>query len=147
MLEKSISGILRAALSICALCLLPSCEFSGSNYPGGSYDGVAAWFEIRGTVVNDISQPVAGIRVSYTDMHWGPVWYDTDAEGRFELKGKFSPSPNVVLVAVDLGDGQNWENYMTTETVVSLYPSEDDPDSYYADGVVISLMKDLSEPW
>lgn len=147
MFDKSMSRILRAAVAFCAVCFSFSCEFSGGNYPGGPYDGNAAWLEIRGKVVNDISQPVGGIRVSYHDMMWGPIWYDTDAEGRFELKGNFCPSPNVVLTATDLGDGQNWENYMTAETVVSLYPAEDDPDSYYADEVVISLMKDMSDPW
>lgn len=145
--EISWKWLFRAAAAACAVALAASCEFSGGNYPGGSYDGNAAWLEIHGTVVNDISQPVGGIRVSYADPLWDPIWYDSDSEGRFELKGNFSPSPNVVLTATDLGDGQNWENYMTTETVVSLYSSEDDPDSYYADGVVITLMKDMSEPW
>lgn len=137
----------RAAAVLGAVLLAASCEFSGGNYPGGSYDGNAAWFEIYGTVVDETSQPVAGIRVTYNDRLWGPVWYDTDPEGRFELKGNFSPSPNVVLKAVDLGDGQNWGNYLTTETVVSVFASEDDPDSYYADGVVINLMKDMNNPW
>lgn len=137
--------VVSAAVVLLLSLALVSCSLSGGK--DSRYDGTGAWFEVTGTVIDEMNQPVAGIRVSYTDSFFGTVTGDSDPEGRFELRGNLIPSSNITLVATDLGDGQNWGDYATVTSVVSLEESGETPGAYYADGVVIYIYRTLGGDW
>ena len=66
-----------------------SCEFSGGNVPGGGYGFPYADFEVTGTVIDDLNQPVQGIRVWYEDTMCGVCYCDTAPDGTFVIEGIF----------------------------------------------------------
>lgn len=125
------------AVSLALLPLLSSCEFSGSSAPGGRHDLPYADFEISGTVIDDLGQPVQGIRVYYVDPIYGSWYYDTHPDGTFYLEGTFTPSSSIMLGTFDLGDGQNMYDYQDRQWSVQLDLVEepDDDDDPWFQGV------------
>ncbi|MBO8445121.1 MAG: radical SAM-associated putative lipoprotein [Bacteroidetes bacterium] len=133
-LLKVVSAVVAALVF---LPMLSSCEFSGSSAPGGRYDLPYADFEISGTVIDDLGQPVQGIRVYYVDPIYGSWYYDTHPDGTFYLEGTFTPSSSIMLGTFDLGDGQNWYDYQdaTLSVQLDLVEEPDDDDDAWFQGV------------
>lgn len=128
-----------------------SCEFSGSNGPGGGYGFPYADFEVTGTVIDDLNQPVQGIRVWYEDTMCSVCYCDTAPDGTFVIEGCFTPSSSIVLNTMDLGDGQNWYDYEDSFQPVQLElveePREDDDVWFrgvYAGEVTIMIFRNMN---
>ena len=62
---KSVTG--SAVAGFIVLLAVSSCEISGGNGPNGTFGFPYADFEVDGIVVDDLGQPLAGVRVYYTD--------------------------------------------------------------------------------
>lgn len=101
-----------------AVPFMVSCEISGGSGPNGTYGFPYADFEVEGIVVDDLGQPLAGIRVYFIDKYWGMSYTDVQPDGRFSLYGTFTPATSLSLVAVDIGP--NWDNYYDAYYTVAL---------------------------
>ena len=105
-----------------AMPLLLSCEISGGSGPNGTYGFPYADFEVEGTVVDDLGQPLSGVTVYFIDQYWGMTYTDVQPDGRFSLYGTFTPSSSMVVTAVDvdMDDGLNWGHYYDARYTVPL---------------------------
>ena len=117
---KSVSG--SAVAGFIMLLAVSSCEISGGNGPNGTFGFPYADFEVDGMVVDDLGQPLAGVRVYYTDQNWGVTYTDVQPDGRFSLYGTFTPAGSIGLTAVDtdMDDGLNWGSYYDAYITVPL---------------------------
>lgn len=148
--DTGASGI-RLAL-IFALVLSPfltSCEISGGSGPSGSWGFPYADFEVNGIVVDEVNQPLGGIRVYTVDTWYGTTYTDVQADGRFSLYGTFTPASQITLTAVDNSDSENWGRYYDATVTVPLDFHEDDYSDrdewfagVYTGEVVIMMIKD-----
>lgn len=135
------------------LSVLSSCEISGGTGPSGSSGFPYADFEVDGIVLDDLGQPLAGIRVYYIDRWFGQTYTDSQPDGRFSLYGTFTPSSIITLTAVDMGDGQNWGTYFDAVVTVSLDFHDDaviEGDEWFAGlytgRTEIRMIRDMSIP-
>lgn len=112
-------------VSMVSVAMLASCEISWGTGPSGSPGFPYADFQVDGIVLDEIGQPLGGIRVYYRDTWYGLTYTDTQPDGRFSLYGTFTPSGIITITAVDMGDGQNWGTYFDAVVTVPLELQDD----------------------
>lgn len=114
----SVGGLLSLSLA--------SCSQTNEEDTPCAYGTPEASYRVKGTVVNEDGEPVAGIGVQkrYIDHVNGEAQYryadTTDAEGKFNVKQiLFDDGPNVVL-PVEFHDTDGEQNGLYADTTVDV---------------------------